>query len=215
MGNLEKARETAKKIQESNKGGWHNNVTFLEMMDILAAYHYSPDPKPEPPKYKVGDQVIGTGDLVKDRLLQIKGEHTTKGGWWNMEDGSAWPEEWLRHATPEEIRQPEFKPDQWVMFVSTDGRRHGPLQVIRKDPLFNDSWILDDDESYHVGMLSHATDAEKFRPGAVVEYKDDRVEIKGEINLFEIPCVMFTGISHKHWYIKYCTLITAAPAGEE
>jgi len=185
MGNLEAAKKKAECLQVHNERTWHNNPTWKEMMDVLAAYHYSPAPTPEPSEFKVGDQVMGTGDLVKGRLLQIKGERITKGGWWNMEDGSAWPEEWLRHATPEEIGQnekPEFKPDQWVMVLPGALVSPGLYQISHQHSVRRERWVLKEaNKGYSVDerFMRHSTDAEKYRPGAVVRYKDEDMEIEG------------------------------------
>jgi len=113
--------------------------------------------------------------------------------------------------TPE---PPEFKPDNWVMAIHDDGRRTGPYQLQSPTRQFGQRvWSLSKYRRWFENHLVHATDAEKFRPGAVAGYEGPHIEIKGEVWTFEsgVDKVRFRFIDDHYWSVKYCTLITAAP----
>ena len=124
--------------------------------------------------------------------------------------------------TPEEIEQnekPEFEPDQWVMILCGDIPDRGPYQLEslaetgskgseHEGEIF---WVTTCHHRYVEEILRHATDAEKFRPGAVVRYEYKGLIVQNEVKDFWGGAVVFVQFPRNSFPGNCCTLITAAP----
>ena len=117
---------------------------------------------------------------------------------------------------------PEFKPEQWVM-TALPGNKFKLRQIKCPRTEFLYSWTMKDHTWWTEENMRLATDAEKFRPGAVVRYEhgDGTTFLEGIIdgtivsNTGELIRIHFALLGNdRSLDIDRCTLITAAPAGE-
>lgn len=156
----------------------------------------------------------------KAEVLQVHNERTWQNNptWKEMMDVLAayhYGHESEPEPTPE---PPKFKAEQWVMVLGSRKRR-GPFQLKRLNTAHPKQWWIKGYSQCLEEYLDHATDAEKYRRGAVVCCKRKTLTVEGTIYLQKrLPesglCVYFKELI-VGFEFNECTLITAAPEASD